>query len=213
MPGTKSSGDFYDFVNAPNQRFVFALGDVARQGLEAVLLMTTLRTITHNAARFMTNANPRSVLLRANEDYIEDFSSGGRPATLFVAQFDPNRRELYYANAGHYPVIYCPLGGRARLLDADSPGLGANGKCTSENHVLRLEPGDLIVVASDGFVDAKSHNGEEFGLKRMLRLVEIVAEQSASEILTQMFDMLKDFCTGSRPEDDHSVLVVKGTAL
>ena len=126
-PALQVGGDFYDyFVSAKTigRPFTFAVGDVSGKGLSAALLMAMTRTNLRGNALRTADCTPETILARANEDLYDDFTEVGMMATVLVGQYDPASGMLSYANAGHSPVILCPAGGPARLLEADGPAMG-----------------------------------------------------------------------------------------
>jgi sigma-B regulation protein RsbU (phosphoserine phosphatase) len=209
-PAMHVGGDFYDFVSQPGWPFTFTVGDVSGKGMSAALIMAMTRSVIRSKAKFLPTPTPEIVLGHSNEDMYHDFTEVGMFATVFVGRYDPTCRELLYANAGHSPVIYCPVDGWARLLEADGPAMGVLPLSLSENQTLIFDPGDVLVVATDGFCDASNSTGETFGYTRLLRLVETVAQNSASDIAEAVFDAVNNF-SGSHPQnDDQTLVVVKG---
>ena len=131
-------------------------------------------------------------------------------ATVFIGQYDPNTQILAYANAGHSPVIYCPVGGPARLLEADGTAIGILNISFSQTHQLKLQPGDLFIAGTDGLNEATNTDGELFGLERLLRLVESLAHKSAEEIAAHIYQEVREFGTAEL-QDDQTVLILKCT--
>jgi sigma-B regulation protein RsbU (phosphoserine phosphatase) len=131
-------------------------------------------------------------------------------ATVFVGQYHPEKRELIYANAGHSPVIFCPNGGSARMFEADGPAMGVLSLSLSEDYSISFNPGDVLIVATDGFSEARSVTGEMYGYTRLLKLVEQVAHLSANEIADAFFDVITDFGSNCPQDDDQTLIVIKG---
>ena len=131
-------------------------------------------------------------------------------ATVFVGRYDPGQHELIYANAGHSPVIYCPAGGSAILLEADGPAMGVLPISLSENHILQFQPDDLLIVTTDGFNEASNPGGKMFGINQLLQLIESVASKSASEISGEIFKAVQNFSAGRPQDDDQTLVVIKG---
>jgi len=110
-------------------------------------------------------------------------------------------------------LMYCPAGGFAKLLEADGPAMGVLPISLSEDQPLDFNPGDVLVVATDGFNEASDPQGELFGYTRLLRIVETVAHKSAGEIAGVLFESVRAFSTGHRQDDDQTLLVIKGVAV
>ena len=100
-------------------------------------------------------------------------------ATAFPGVADERTRTLRYVNAGHAPAIYRPHGGPSLLLDADEPPVGMLASSNSPGHVLRWRPGDLLVVATDGFTDSTAPDGTYYGVDRLADAIARVAQRDA----------------------------------
>jgi phosphoserine phosphatase RsbU/P len=211
-PATQVGGDFYKF-NAQRDPFVFAVGDVSGKGLPAALLMAMTRIVLHGAARFIPVLHPKAILTRAIENLYDDFTEVGMFSTVFVGCYEAENRQLAYANAGHSPVIYYPAGGRATMLEADGPAIGVLPNNLCENSLLTFSPGDVLVVATDGFSEAHNVHGELFGYERLIELVEELSAQPAVEIAETLFQKISHFAMGCDQYDDQTLIVIKGVEL
>jgi sigma-B regulation protein RsbU (phosphoserine phosphatase) len=209
-PAYQVGGDFYDFIVDKDRPFVFSVGDVTGKGLSAALLMTMTRSAIHSKAQFMPYPTPEAVMRQSNEDLYNDFTRIGVFATAFVGQYEPGSQQLTYANAGHSPVIYRPRDGKPILLRADSTAIGILAVSHCRNQVLALRPGDLLVVATDGFSDARNMDEELFDLDRLIDLVDQLAERSPREIAEEMYETVNRFGAGHPQDDDQTLVVIKG---
>ncbi|MCB0154199.1 MAG: PP2C family protein-serine/threonine phosphatase [Anaerolineae bacterium] len=209
MPALDVGGDFFDFIEHDNHLFTFVVGDVSGKGMSAALLMAMTRTVIRSEAKFLPTPTPGMILGRANTHLQGDFNDVGMFATVFVGHFDPIKQEIMYTNAGHSPVIYCSAGQPAKLLKADDPPLGIIPTSLSQNRKLALKPGDVLIVATDGFNEARNIGDEMFGYRRLLKLVEQTAHQSAAQIAAALFDDVDQFGAGCAQDDDQTILVIK----
>lgn len=212
-PALQVGGDFFDFINIPNHPFIFTIGDVSGKGVSAALLMSMTRTALHSKAQFMPSPTPASVMRQSSADLYNDFTRIGVFATIFVGQYDQNNREIMYTNAGHAPVIYRPRHGKAELLLADHTAVGVLPVNNFQNRYLAMRPGDLLIVATDGFSDARNADDELFGIDRLLAAVDELAEQPARAIADSLFSVVDRFSAGHPQDDDQTIIVIKGAAL
>ena len=106
--------------------------------------------------------------------------------------------------------IYRPAGGQACILEADAPPLGVLPTSLSVDHCLQIDPGDVLIVATDGFNEANNESGEMLGYKRLLELTDATATRSAAEIVAAFYQAVDDFCAGCSQEDDQTIIVIKG---
>jgi sigma-B regulation protein RsbU (phosphoserine phosphatase) len=211
-PAEQVGGDFYDFSAYKDRPFVFAIGDVSGKGLPAALFMTMTRTVLHTTARSLPSIDPKAILTRVNEDLYEDFSEVGMFATAFAGCYDSHSARLSYANAGHSPIIYCPAGGPAILLEADAPMLGILPTSTCTNHVLPFRTNDILVAATDGLNESFNADGEMFGYERLLKTVETLAHLSSKQIGNELLKAINQFTRGYVQSDDQTFIIIKGVA-
>lgn len=211
-PALQVGGDFFDFINLSDHPFIFTIGDVSGKGVSAALLMSMTRTALHSKAQFMPSPTPALVMRQSSEDLYNDFTRIGVFATVFVGQYEANQRAITYANAGHAPVIYRPHNGRSELIIADNTAIGILPVNHFQNRSLAMEPGDLLVVATDGFSDARNENDDVFGIERLLAIVDELAAQPAREIANGIFRAVDQFSIGHPQDDDQTLIVLKGAA-
>lgn len=210
-PASHVGGDFYDFIFRNESILTLTLGDVSGKGMPAALLMAMLRTVLRGKALEMTVPAPEQLLGNTNEYLYTDFSDVDMFATLFVGQYDCQRHFLYYANDGHAPVIYRPVCGSAQLLAADAPPLGMLPINLAEQHAIEFQPGDLLVITSDGFSEAENNQGEMFGYERLLQIVDTLAAMPAHEVIQKIFATVDQFTGDHVQSDDQTLLVFKRT--
>lgn len=208
-PAWQVGGDFYDFIFQPDRPFIFIVGDVTGKGLSAALLMSMTRTVMRSAARFSSVCTPKVIMDRANVDLYDDFTETGMFATAFIGMFQSPGEELVFGNAGHSPVVYCPNDGPARLLEADGTAMGVLPHSTWENHRVRFEPGDLLVVGTDGLNEARNEAGEMFGYQRLLGIIESHRGHDAQSILDALYEAVRAFAGTAAQDDDQTAVVLK----
>ncbi|MCB0168963.1 MAG: PP2C family protein-serine/threonine phosphatase [Anaerolineae bacterium] len=212
-PAREVGGDFYDFIVQPGWPFIFTVGDVSGKGMSAAMLMAMTRSVLRSKAGSLPTPQPEFVLTYSNEVMYDDFTEVAMFATVFVGRYDPKRQELSYANAGHSPVIYRPAGGPAEILQADGPAMGVLPNSLSEDFTIPFGPDDLLVVATDGFSEARNLEGEMFGYSRLIKQVELLADHSAQFIVDELFSLIRQFSAGQVQDDDQTLLVIKGVAV
>lgn len=209
-PAREVGGDFYDFVVQPDRPLIAILGDVSGKGISAALIMGMIHAITNSAARFMPVPDPAAILSRANEYLYDDFTTLDTFATAFVCSYNPAEARMDYANAGHAPVIFRPAGGASELLEGDGVPVGVLPMSLSQTQSVAFGPGDILVVATDGFSEAANLTGEMLGYERLLELVDTLAAESAEQIGLKLFEAVQAFGAGHEQDDDQTVIVIKG---
>ena len=208
-PAKRFGGDFYDFLLQPSHALSFAVGDISGKGLPAALLMAITRTVFRTKTPQLT---PGLAMVRSNEELYEPFTKVNMFATVFLGQYDVDERKLLYANAGHSPVIYRPVDSEARLLLADSTAIGILRTNQPENHQLDFQPGDLLVIGTDGLNEAYNEREEMFGFERLLAFVNSMANKPAKEIAEGIYHAVERFSAGHPQYDDQTLMVIKSIA-
>ncbi|MGC8781634.1 MAG: PP2C family protein-serine/threonine phosphatase, partial [Anaerolineae bacterium] len=216
LPALEVGGDFYDLIHLPGGPYSFVVGDVSGKGISAALIMAMTRTVLRSAGRSPGPAaawpTPAQIMSRATDELYDDLTEVGMFVTIFFGQYDPSERRLRYANLGHSPVIYRPAGGPPRLLEADGPALGMLPVNLAEDQELPFGPGDLLLVATDGFNEARNAQGDMFGYERLLDLAQELADLPAGAIADRLYERVAAFSAGHGQDDDQTLIILKGTA-
>jgi phosphoserine phosphatase RsbU/P len=212
FPALQVGGDFYEFI-VNDQAFTFIVGDVSGKGLSAAMMMAMTRAILRSTASFaFALMTPEDILTQTNEDVHDDYTRVVTFTTVFVGQYelDASRRDrLTIANAGHSPVVYCPVGEYPRLLEADAPPLGVLNTIEAPNHSIRLKDGDVIIVATDGFSEAENSQNEIFGYDRLLELADQTRHLPARDIVKTFSEAAVVFEKDRAQHDDRTIVVIK----
>jgi serine phosphatase RsbU (regulator of sigma subunit) len=150
--GLRVGGDWYDLIELPTGEVGLVIGDVVGHGLPAATVMGQLRNALRAYA--LEDPSPASVLARVNR--ASDLLDVAEMATCLYAVWEPSTLRLRWANAGHMPPLLAAGGGGRRLLSAEpGPPLGAAPTAEYQDHELRLEPGDALVLYTDGLVERR----------------------------------------------------------
>jgi serine phosphatase RsbU (regulator of sigma subunit)/anti-sigma regulatory factor (Ser/Thr protein kinase) len=204
QPASAVGGDFYDFIELTDGRLVLIIGDVTDKGVPAALLMATVRSFLRAAAQRLVA--PGMVLRRANEHLCGDI-----PPNMFVtclyAVLDPESGRLWYANAGHDPP-YLRRDGQVEELRAIGVPLGLMPGVEYQEHELVLEPGDSVLLYSDGLVEAHNESRELFGFPRLQAAVASHAEAHGGALIEALLADLAAFAGTTRDQEDDITLVV-----
>jgi serine phosphatase RsbU (regulator of sigma subunit)/pSer/pThr/pTyr-binding forkhead associated (FHA) protein len=160
-------GDYYDFIPLPDQRLAITVGDVAGKGMPAALLMA--RFSSEARFCFLTERDPAAAVARLNDQLHPVTSPMDRFVTLAAAVLDPLSHTLSLINAGHpRPLWYRPgdrTFGNAIPLEDEGALLGTTRGCRYQGYDIRLQPGDCLVLFSDGVTDAQSVQMRSFRMK------------------------------------------------
>jgi len=209
FPCYEVGGDYFDFIRQPDGSFVFAVGDVCGKGMEAALLMSAL----HASVRAHTRPSVSVVeAVVAINRYLVETTAPNRFATLWLARLDPHAHELSYVNAGHNPPLLMRADGTVEFLEKGGIPVGLIGEAVYEEAHLGLEPGDVLVLFSDGISESSNEQGEEFGVARVVEVVRRHREQCAAALRDRLEEALSHFVGRARPTDDMTLVILKRTS-
>jgi sigma-B regulation protein RsbU (phosphoserine phosphatase) len=202
-PAREISGDIYDIFEQREGQTVIAMGDVSGKGAAAALyggLMSGL-------LRTLAPRRPHPAeLMRALNDALVERRVEARYVTLSLLLWDPNTRLIVMANAGAIPPMIC-RGTEILKIRVEGVPLGLLDAREYEEVTFQAEPGDTIVLYSDGITDHINASGTEFGRGRLAQLVRSNCSLSANDLILDIFKELDKFSTVAF--DDQSVFVMK----
>lgn len=205
----ETSGDFYDFIPLAYGKQGIVIGDVTNKGLGAAIFMalcsSLLRTYaTHHP--IMPAMTFNAVNERLNVD-----SRSGMFVTVFYGVLDPKLNRLIYTNAGHNPPILVSdnKGKPVDQLGTTGPALGILENTTWQQKMVKLSPGDALVMYTDGVTEAESPQGEFFGEQRLVSIIRSRKTQPARNILQSILAAVSKFTEGAPRADDIALVVLK----
>jgi len=202
-------GDHFDFIALSDVFLGIAIADVSGHGLPAALLVRDVHVglrmglskefkITHTLERL------NAIIHRSRLT--------SRFVSMFYGELEP-RGSLTYVNAGHPPPIFIAANGEHCTLMAGGAVLGPIAEVTYQRGFATLDPGDLIVLFSDGIVEATGTEGtdetDEFGIERLIEVVRAHRQEPAADIVRTVFSSVEEFCGTDRLNDDRTVVIVK----
>ena len=204
-------GDCFDFIPlrvGGQERLVALVGDASGHGIAAALLMAETRAYLRALA--LTCADVGTLLTLSNQRLAGDPLADYFFVTLFLLCLDPATRSLVHASAGHCPGYVLDSQGRTKaVLASTGCPLGINPAHTFPTGPLTaLEPGDLLLLFTDGIVEATSPDGELFGLERTLSIVRAHRREAPDAILDALFHAVGDF-SGHQLQDDLTAVILK----
>lgn len=204
-PARQISGDIYDFFQLPDGRNVIAFGDVSGKGAAAALygalmsgLLRTLTPYEQTPSELLKELNDTLLQRKVDTQYV----------TLTVLFWDAAARSLTMANAGALPPIVI-RGGQRMDLEMQGVPLGLLPHQTYDEIHFEAQPGDSLLLFSDGIADQENHAGDPFGPDRLLDALCRRHALPAAAAVSQIFDELNEFMAGQPIQDDQTLLAVK----
>ena len=213
-PARQTSGDFYDFISLPDGRMGIVVADVADKGAGAALFMASSRTLLRTYAEEFPG-EPQRVVFEANRRLLVD-THAGLFVTCYYGVLDPAQGLLTYCNAGHNPPFLFSLQDEvpARPLGSTGVALGILEDAQWERASIHLEPGDVLVVYTDGVTEAQNAAGDYYGEQRIQDCIRArMTGQpnvpiTAQNLLDQLLADIHHFLGETPPSDDLTLLVL-----
>lgn len=207
------AGDYYDaFLRSAGaderkDRLLLIVADVAGKSVPAALLMATLQASLRTLA--VQPASPLELIERLNRYACEQNLGRHRFTTAFLAELELTTGRLTYVNAGHnWPVLRRGSGAIERLRTGGLP-LGIMTGRPYECSQTTLQPGDLLLIFTDGLIEAENDREEEYGETRMLEAAFSLSGGSASDLIKRLMASVEAFVGPAPQHDDITCLVMR----
>ena len=209
-PAREVGGDLHDLIPLSAGRLALVCADVSGKGMPAALFMALIRTQLRSAApRY---ASPAKVVRTANEACCEDAGERGTFVTTFYGVLRPGARTLRYVNAGHNPPLLLRAStGTFETLEPTGPALGLVCDAAFSEAEVAIEPGDLLVLYTDGVIDAIDGADTEFGEERFRATVQSLRDAPAGAIVEGILAAVGTHAGGAPQFDDITLVVVRAT--
>ncbi len=202
-PAQEVGGDLYNVFPINARKWAVVLGDVSGKGIQGAMYMTVATTLLE--ARAEHGISPAAALADANRRLYPKIHRARMFVSLLYGALDIQDRTLTFSNAGQSPPIYMPRGGQPQFLRIPGLPLGALQDAKYQQGVLRLQPGDSLLLYSDGFIEARNKAGEPLGYDGLLDLISR-ARGGDAELLDYLFTETMAHISGDR--DDLTALVI-----
>ena len=208
FPAAAAGGDYFDFVPMADDGVGLVVGDVTGHGIGPALLMAETRAYVRIAS--LNRADPGQVLTRTNIALAEDIGAE-RFVTLFLGRLDAAERRLKFVSAGHPPGYLLAPDGSVRMeLRRTGVPLGMRPNTEYRNApTIKLKPGEIALLLTDGLEEAMGPGDEMFGTDRMLAVLRANRDHSAAQIVDALYLAVREFCKGTEQQDDVTCIVVK----
>src|SRR5262249_54366206 len=206
-PALETGGDYFDFIPMSDGHWGIAIGDASGHGIGAALLVVETRAYLRAFA--LTHTDPGQVLGSVNQRLADDITAD-HFVTLFLGRLNPRTRSLVYSSAGHMPGYVLDGRGEVKLvLQSTGLPLGVDPTGAFPNSpTVRLEPGDLLFLLSDGIVEAPAGDGPLLGIGRTLEVVRAHRHEPPGEIIAALMHQVREW-SGSAQADDMTAIVIK----
>ena len=207
FPCREIGGDYYDFIqNKSINNLIVVLGDVSGKGIGAALLMSSLHAIVR--AQSKAKVTIKETVGEINQ-YIYENTPTSKFITLFYSELNPESGVLMYSNAGHNPPMLIHRNGEMSRLKVGGIPVGAMPDMVYLEGIISFDPGDVLVIYTDGVTEAVNERGEEFGEALLVKVVQKNIEKTASALRDKIDEALSQFVGNAAPHDDITIVIVK----
>jgi sigma-B regulation protein RsbU (phosphoserine phosphatase) len=208
VQATHVGGDYYDFFNHGENSVDMVIADVSGHSVGAALIMAE----TRSALRVQVHAgnSTTEILTALNKLLYDDLSKAELFISMFYVKYNPNKRLLTYSNAGHnHPLLFRPSDMSFTELDAEGLILGVQLDVDFEEKHIHLGKGDLLVLYTDGIVEAMNENGDFFGSDRLCHILAEKHNESPEAVVNAVLEEIDRFTGSTAFQDDISLVILK----
>ncbi|MBD8488339.1 serine/threonine-protein phosphatase [Echinicola sp. CAU 1574] len=205
-------GDYYETFQFDNHRFALIIGDVSGKGTSAAFNMSQMKGVFHSLVQL--DLSPKEFLTRANNALSRCLAKNHFITTTYYV-LDTDKKSISFSRAGHCPTLYYSKElNQSSFVSLEGMGLGIvrNRKYPNYLHerTIQYVSGDIMVMYTDGIVESKNQNGEEFGYDRLKEVLNQNKENQPEMIKNNIIQSVYDFVGKSAlPDDDYSLMVIK----
>jgi len=196
------SGDFYEFIELPNNKIGVVMVDITGKGIQAGLFMAMVKSILRI---FLPESDSPKEVMRKINDVLCERKVVRKYIPVFYGIVDPETKTFTYCNAGMEPSLLGKKEG-VTSLETGGPPVGAFPDSDYEEESITLSPNDFVIMITDGITDARNENEKDIGLEKVIELVKSSYEMPMQEALNKLVYYAKNFM-GERPQKDDLTLV------
>ncbi|WP_425269173.1 PP2C family protein-serine/threonine phosphatase [Malonomonas rubra] len=206
VPAHQIGGDYFDYLPRDGSCFDLIIADVSGHNIGSALIMAETRTFIH--ARADSLRQPSDMLHSLNRFFFDNMDCSDLFVTMFYVQYCPDKRTLSYSSAGHnHPLLWREKEQKVDPLDAEGLIFGIKPDVAFEQNSTPLGKGDILLLYTDGIIEAEDSSGEFFGMERLGKLLQEAGNLTSQEIIERIMNQVRIF-TGLRHFKDDITLVV-----
>lgn len=207
LPAIEMSGDYYDVIRISDEDYGLVIADVSGKGVPAALIMATLRAGLISEVR---NVYGIATIITELNRFLTRGSDLGQFVTLFYGVWNAREKSLTYVNAGHDPPLWVSKTGDTTWLSGGGTILGAFPEATYHPQRISLAPGDLVVLYTDGFTEARPPDRDElYGSERLVEAVLAHREERPRRVGEALVESVVRYSGSGARSDDQTLLVFR----
>jgi sigma-B regulation protein RsbU (phosphoserine phosphatase) len=207
LPAKEVGGDFYEFITIDDHTVGIGVGDVAGKGVPAALFMAVSGTVLH--AKAENQKNPEEVISSMNK-ILYPKTNRQKSVSLAYCVVDTRTRKVKVANSGLIlPIHYSSELSRCEPIAVNGIPIGIVPHITYKNKDVTLKSNDILILQSDGILEARNEKNEIFGIDHFIDVVEENCTLSAKSIVEKILDEVESFIGNNPQSDDITLVVIK----
>ena len=209
IPAQEVGGDFYDFIPISKEQTGLTIGDVSGKGIPAALFMAFSRTLLR--AKACRNPGVGRMIESVN-NFINEEPHSDMFVTLFYSVLDNKNNKLTFVNAGHNPPLLLK-NENSEIIKLSTGGvvLGAMKGLKMDEKTIDINPGDLLVLYTDGVTEAVDKQDAQFGEEKLINLIQENRKLQVEDLKNMIIDEVYDFASGTPQADDITLMVLRRT--
>ncbi len=208
VPAHQVGGDYYDFIERDDSCYDLIIADVSGHNIGSALIMAETRTFIH--ARLQDIKQPAKMLQELNGYFLKDLDRSDLFVTMFYLQYNPVNHRLIFANAGHNtPLLWRKQTQQIEILDAEGLIFGVTKDISFEQKATDLEPGDVLLLYTDGIIEAENRDNLFFGIERLGKILGDYNDLTPQELIDQIMAQGRIFSGMRHFNDDVTLVVMK----
>jgi sigma-B regulation protein RsbU (phosphoserine phosphatase) len=205
LPAKIVGGDFYDIVALSDGETAFWIGDISGKGMPAALLMANIQGVLRS--RTIMDKNITDCMSNVNISMCEN-SEEDKYATIFYARLNTAATRLAFISAGHNNPILLRKDGNTEILKAEDIPIGIYPDYHFMEKTVEISPGDMLIIYSDGIIEAINNQEELFGERRLLEIIETHRQSAPEQIIENIFNGVNTFSQNVPQMDDQTLLII-----
>ena len=208
IPAKEVGGDYYDYLLQEDGRLDLVIADVSGHNVGAALIMAETRTMIRSRRGNLNS--PQQILCELNQVLYEDLTRAELFITLFYLQYQPDTHQIIFASAGHSPTLLWKAETKQCLrLDPEGLIIGVREDFPYEEESLELAEGDILLLYTDGLIEAENERNELFGEDRLADLLKEHFQLPPQEMINHIIDQVRLFSGHLSFQDDVSLIVMR----
>ncbi|MFC1730547.1 PP2C family protein-serine/threonine phosphatase [candidate division KSB1 bacterium] len=209
-PSKHVSGDYYDFYQPDKERLYFLIADVSGHGVPSSLIVASMQA--YLCAQIQEQKSLNAMIENLN-DYLIETTLSSKFVTLFIGVIELSTGSITYINAGHNPPYIIGADNEVRELTGGGPLLGMFENTLFSSGRAQLHDGEILVLFTDGVVEAMNREEEEFSEERFIKVIQREGHETLIKIMLQLFKEVRLFCDGVPYGDDITICFIRKTEV